>query len=134
VLQARKEQRYGGNTMSNFTFDDNLETRMHQLREIGKQYAEAKRNLVFLEHSRKILLSKLMKEYQLNCSTGKLESIASQEREARSDKRYEKHIESLAEAVRQESELSWQREIVRINFETWKTKMINSVVEKKHYG
>ncbi len=119
--------------MSDFTFDDVLEFKLDQLREIGIKHAEAKKNLTILEHGRNILLSRLMKEYQLN-SNGKFNSAVAQEREARSDPRYEQHITSLGEAVRIESELNWQKKIVDINFESWKTRMINSTVEKKHYG
>ena len=120
--------------MSDFTFDDVLELKMSKLREIGDRHAEAKKNLTYLEHSRNILLSRLMKEYQLISTSGKLESAVAQEREARADGRYEQHIKSLAEAVRIESELNWQKQLVQINFEVWKTKMINSTVEKKNYG
>jgi len=48
------------------TSDELIELKLEQLREIGKQHAEAKKNLVYLEHARKILLARLMKEYQLN--------------------------------------------------------------------
>ena len=119
--------------MSDFTFDDVLEFKLEQLREIGIKHAEAKKNLSLLEHRRNILLSRLMKEYQLN-SNGKFNSAVAQEREARSDPRYEEHITSLAEAVRVESELNWQKQIVDINFESWKTKMFAAYLEKKHYG
>ena len=50
-----------------------------------------------------------MKEYMISSNTGKLESAVSQEREARADERYKKHIDKLAEAVRQEAELSWEK-------------------------
>jgi hypothetical protein len=37
-------------------------------------------------------------------------------------------------AVQNEAELSFEITIVRINFETWKTKMINQMKEAKDYG
>ncbi len=116
------------------TYDDLIELKLEKLREIGIKHAEAKKNLTILEHGRKILLARLMKEYQLNSTTGKLETAAAQEREARSDERYQKHIQALAEAVQIESELNWQKKIVDINFDTWKTKMINDGRERKNYG
>ena len=119
--------------MSNFTFDDNLERRLEELRKIGESHAAAKKQLSILDHGRKILLAKLMKEKQVK-STGKLESVSAQEREARATVEYENYIEQLGQAIEEESKWAWQKEIVRINFEIWKTKMINSVVEKKHYG
>ena len=111
-----------------------LEVKMQKLREIGINQAKAKKNLTILEHGRKILLARLMKEKQLNSTTGKLDSVNAQEREARCDSKYEEHIKALAIAVQEEAEWSWQKKIVEINFETWKTKMINQTVEKKNYG
>ena len=110
------------------------EQHMHKLRELGKKYAKAKAELSFLDHNRKILLAKLMKEHMINSNTGKLDSVASQEREGSCDPRYEEHIKALAIAVQNEAELSFEITIVRINFETWKTKMINQMKEAKDYG
>jgi hypothetical protein len=114
--------------------DEYQEQQIHQLRELGKKYSKAKGELSFLDHNRKILLAKLMKEYLINSNTGKLDSVASQEREARADQRYSDHIKALAQAVQNEAELSFELTIVRINFETWKTKMINQFKEAKDYG
>ena len=110
------------------------EHQIHKLRELGKKYAKAKAELSFLDHNRKILLAKLMKEHQINSNTGKMDSVNAQEREARADKRYSDHIKALSIAVEKESELAWEKEIVRINFETWKTKTINMMKEAKDYG
>ena len=110
------------------------EQHMHKLRELGKKYAKAKAELSFLDHNRKILLAKLMKEHQINSNTGKMDSVNAQEREARADQRYIDHIKALAIAIEKESELAWEKEIVRINFETWKTKVINQMREAKDYG
>ena len=107
---------------------------MHKLRELGKKYAKAKAELSFLDHNRKILLAKLMKEQQINSNTGKMDSVNAQEREARADQRYSDHIKALSLAVQNEAELSFEITIVRINFETWKTKMINQMKEAKDYG
>jgi len=63
-----------------------------------------------------------------------MDSVNAQEREARADQRYIDHIKALAIAIEKESELAWEKEIVRINFETWKTKMINQIKEYKNYG
>ena len=110
------------------------ELQINQLRKLGKDHAKAKGQVTLLDHGRKILLAKLMKEYLINSNTGKLDSVASQEREARADQRYIDHIKALAIAIEKESELAWEKEIVRINFETWKTKMINQMREAKDYG
>ena len=110
------------------------EQHMHKLRELGKDHAKAKGQVTLLDHGRKILLAKLMKEHMINSNTGKLDSVASQEREGRCDPRYEEHIKALAIAVQNEAELSYKKTIININFETWKTKMINQMKEAKDYG
>jgi len=110
------------------------EQHMHKLRELGKSHAKARGEVTLLDHSRKILLAKLMKEHMINSNTGKLDSVSSQEREARADPRYEKHIKALAIAVQKECELSFEKLILNINFETWKTKTINQIREYKNYG
>ena len=115
------------------SFDDLLEFKLEKLREIGLKQAEAKRKLAIMEHGRKILLAKLMKEKQLN-KTGKELPVNAQEREASSDERYQNHITTLGIAIEEEAKWAWEKKIVDINFESWKTKMINNTVEKKHYG
>lgn len=114
--------------------EDTLEMKLHDLRMIGQKHAEAKSKLTKLEHSRKILLATIMKEKMINSNTGKLDSVNAQEREARADDRYKQHIEALAIAVKEEAKWHWEKRIVEINFETWKTKTINQMKEAKHYG
>ena len=117
-----------------FMSEEYQEQQIHKLRELGKSHSEAKGQVTLLDHSRKILLAKLMKEHMINSNTGKLDSVASQDREARSDPRYEEHIKALAIAVQNEAELSYEKTIININFETWKTKMINNMKEYRNYG
>jgi len=114
--------------------DEYQELQINQLRELGKDHAKAKGQVTLLDHGRKILLAKLMKEHMINSNTGKLDSVASQDREGRSDPRYEEHIKAFAIAVQNEAELSYEKTIININFETWKTKMINQMKEYKNYG
>ena len=102
-----------------------LEIHMHKLREIGESHAKAKQNLERLQHGRKILLAVLMKEKMINSNTGKMDSA---------DERYKKHIEELSVAVGEESKWHWEKKMIEINFETWKTKMINQIREAKAYG
>ena len=42
--------------------EQELEKRMHEIRKIGESYAEAKANLNYLEHYRKIRLAQMMKQ------------------------------------------------------------------------
>ena len=110
------------------------EQHMHKLREIGYNHAKAKQNLERLQHGRKILLAVIMKEKMINSNTGKLDSVNAQEREARCDDRYQNHINELAKAVGEEAKWNWEKKMIEINFETWKTKMINQMREAKAYG
>ena len=112
--------------------DEVLEQKLEKLREIGIKHADAKAELSLLDHNRKILLATLMKEFMINSNTGKLDSAVAQEREARADDRYKKHIEALAIAVKNEAKWNWEKKIVEMNFETWKTRMITQMKEKKH--
>tara|TARA_R110000803_G_scaffold113736_2_gene182201 strand:+ start:2009 stop:2356 length:348 start_codon:yes stop_codon:yes gene_type:complete len=114
------------------TDNDALEVKMHELRTIGEEHAKAKASVCLLEHGRKIILSTLMKEVMLQ--GGKMETGVAQEREARADPRYATHIQALSDAVGEEAKWAWQKKIVEINFETWKTKMINQTVERKNYA
>ena len=111
-----------------------LEQKLEKLREIGQNHADAKAELSLLDHNRKILLATLMKEFMINSNTGKLDSAVAQEREARADDRYKKHIEALAIAVKNEAKWNWEKKIVEMNFETWKTRMITQMKEYKNYG
>jgi|TARA_R110002050_G_scaffold299100_1_gene463834 hypothetical protein len=114
------------------TDNDVLEKKMHELREIGEKHAKARGNVSLLEHGRKILLSTIMKEVMVK---GKeFSTIAAQEREARADDRYQTHISALAIAIEEETKWAWEKKIVDMNFESWKTKMINQTVERKKYA
>jgi len=110
------------------------EQRLHELRELGKSHSKAKGQLTLLEYSRPILKAKLMKEHMISSNSGKLESVNAQEREALADPKYEIHIKGLSKAVENENDLAWQKEVIRMRFETWKTKMINQFKEAKDYG
>jgi len=110
--------------------EQSKEKQMHDLRAIGLNHAKAKRQLSILEHGRQILLSELMKKHMLKGST----TAVAQDREARSDNAYKNHIEALGIAIEEELKWSWEKKIVDINFERWKTNMISQTIERKHYG
>ena len=110
--------------------EDAKEEQIHKLREVGIKHAAAKRDLTVLEHNRQIMLSNLMKKYMLKGE----KTAAGQEREARADPEYAQHIEALGIAVEQELKWAWEKKIVDINFEKWKTNMINQTIERKKYG
>lgn len=110
--------------------EDALEEHTHTLRKIGEEHAKAKQNLSVLEYGRQILKAELMKEYMV---AGE-KTAAGQEREAVADPRYKKHIEALGIAISEEAKWAWQKKIVDINFERWKTNMINQTIDRKNYN
>ena len=60
-----------------------VEKRLHQLRELGKEAAAAKKVMVKMEEGKKSTLAILMKEY----ATKGFDAANAQEREARADPR-----------------------------------------------
>ena len=114
------------------TDNDVLEKKMHELREIGLKHAKAKGDVSLLEHGRKILLSTIMQEVMM---WGKeYSTIAAQDREARANPKYAEHIKALAIAIEEETKWAWEKKIADMNFEAWKTRMINQTVERKKYA
>ena len=106
------------------------EKKLHELRQVGIQHAKAKRDVTVLEHGRQIILADLMKKYMKQGE----KTAAAQEREARADPLYKHHIEALAEAIERELKWAWEKKIVDIKFEEWKTNMINQTIERKNYN
>ena len=111
-----------------------LEQKLQKIREIGEKHAIAKSELARLEHGRKILLAVLMKKFMINSNTGKLDSAVAQDREARASDEYKAHINKLAKAVKEEAKWNWEKKLVEMNFEKWKTQTISQMIEYKNYG
>ncbi len=111
-----------------------LESKLQKIREIGENHAKAKAELSRLEHGRKILLAVLMKKFMINSNTGKLDSAVAQDREARASDEYKAHIDELAKAVKEEAKWNWEKKLVEMNFEKWKTETISQMKEYKNYG
>ena len=111
-----------------------LESKLQKIRKIGENHAKAKSELARLEHGRKILLAVLMKKFMINSNTGKLDSAVAQEREARASDEYKKHIDKLAEAVKEEAKWNWEKKLVEMNVEKWKAETISQMKEYKNYG
>ena len=110
--------------------DEAREQQLHKLRTIGEEHAKAKQELSVMEYGRQILLAELMKEYLVKGE----KTAAAQDREARADPRYKQHIEALGIAISNEAKWAWEKKIVDINFERWKTNMINQTIERKNYN
>lgn len=111
--------------------EQELEKRMEEIRQIGNNYATAKANLNYLEHYRKIRLAQMMKEKLSNCTNM---SVAKADLEARAEEEYIKLCQDLKNAVQQESKLAWEKKMVELKFEFWKTNQISAMSERKKYG
>jgi len=111
-----------------------LERKMHKLRQIGEKHAKYRKIRLYLQHYRKILLAKLMKEKMLNSNTGKMDTAVAQDREARVDPRYKQLIRRWALAEEQELKWAWEKKLFEMSFDEWKTGMINQTIEAKKYG
>jgi len=111
--------------------EQELEKRMEEIRQIGNNYATAKANLNYLEHYRKIRLAQMMKEKLSNCTNM---SVAKADLESRAEEEYIKLCQDLKNAVEQESKLAWEKKMVELKFEFWKTNQISAMSERKKYG
>tara|TARA_E500000318_G_scaffold53318_1_gene49649 strand:+ start:189 stop:530 length:342 start_codon:yes stop_codon:yes gene_type:complete len=111
--------------------EQELEKRMHEIRKIGESYAEAKANLNYLEHYRKIRLAQMMKQKMSETSNM---SVAKADLESRAEEEYVKLCQDLKDAVQQESKLAWEKKMVELKFEFWKTNQISAMSERKKYG
>jgi len=111
--------------------EQELEKRMEEIRQIGNNYATAKANLNYLEHYRKIRLAQMMKEKLSNCTNM---SVAKADLESRAEEEYIKLCQDLKNAVQQESKLAWEKKMVELKFEFWKTNQISAMSERKKYG
>ena len=109
---------------------DPIEQRLHQLRQLGEQYARAKAATVKIEEGKKSTLAVLMKKYEAKGIT----TAVAQEREARADPEYMKMLESLETAVYESESARWQLEVAKLGVEVWRTKQANDRVERKGYG
>ena len=80
---------------------------------------------------RKIRLAQMMKEKLSNCTNM---SVAKADLEARAEEEYIKLCQDLKNAVQQESKLAWEKKMVELKFEFWKTNQISAMSERKKYG
>ena len=111
--------------------EQELEKRMEEIRQIGNDYATAKANLNYLEHYRKIRLAQMMRQKMSTCANM---SVAKADLESRAEEEYIKLCQDLKNAVEQESKLAWEKKMVELKFEFWKTNQISAMSERKKYG
>jgi hypothetical protein len=111
--------------------EDYKELKQHEIRDKWAKYAKAKSEHAYLEHYRKSLLAILQKEYM---KLGDFNSVAAQEREARSDDRYLKVLEGIKIAVEQEEIMRGECKMAEWQFEGWKARIYADQREAKRYG
>ena len=107
-----------------------IEQKLHQLRTVGAQYADARGRVAEMEEWKKSQLSVLMKEYEVKG----VRTTAAQERDARADERYFQTIKALAAAVEAEEKLRWHVKSIELSIEVWRTKQANQRSERQGYG
>lgn len=104
-----------------------LERYLQAVRDAAEEWAQAKSNLVFLEHYRRALLAKLMKD------SGE-KSAAAQERDALASEMYGAHLEALREAVKEEAVMHWTLKRAEMKVELWRTQQATARLERKAYN
>ena len=107
-----------------------IEKRLHQLRELGKQAAKAKSDMVKLEEGKRSTLAILMKKY---AAMG-IDAANAQEREARADPEMLKLIETWGTAVEIYESARWELEVAKLGVSLLQTQAATQRVEMMAYG
>lgn len=113
--------------MSNDKTDkpDQYEQRFIELEELSQKYAQAQANAEFLDDFTKSKLAMLMKAAEAQGAG----SAVIQEREARRDGEFLRHLEGKKVATEQALALKWKLTIAQMRFEMWRTKAANKRAE-----
>lgn len=105
--------------------DPSHDKRLHELRELSKEYARAKADESYLEHFRKSKLAILTKEI---FADGK-HSHASAENEARTKKEYLDVLSALRDATERSAKAYWELRIAEAGIGLLRSKMASERVE-----
>lgn len=98
--------------------DQSWEMRFEELNQLARRYAKARAQKEHLEEFKKSKLAILMKKHERDGH----KTNAAQEREARADDDYIALLEGLQAATEEAEALRWELELVKLRFETWRTK------------
>lgn len=104
---------------------DIVETRFAELESLSKQYADAHANAEYLEDFTKSKLAMLMKVAEASGA----KSAVIQERDARSDREFIRHLEGKKAATEMALALKWKLTIAQMRFEMWRTNQANRRAE-----
>lgn len=113
-----------------------IEQRLHELRQIGKRYAEAKARKEYLDHFRKSQLAILKKKFAMvkAGSSFLFPTDAAQDREARADDEYLTTLEGLKAATEEAEALYWELRIAMEGIGIWRTKQASERAERGGYA
>jgi hypothetical protein len=109
---------------------DAIETRLHELRELAKQYAKAEAQRTYLEEFKRSKLAMLMKQSEVEGHA----TVAAQEREARAHHDYIGLLEGLRAATEEAERSRWHLKIAEMGAELWRTQQASLRAERKGYG
>lgn len=109
------------------SFEEKIERKMDEWREIAKKRAKAKAEVVYLEQFRKAKLAIL-------ASQAPDGSEASRDRWARSHAEYLELLRALAVAVEDFESLDYDLRIRMRHSEIWQTEQANRRSERRQYG
>jgi len=93
--------------------------KFNELESLAGDYAKAEADRLYLAEFRKTKKALLMKEYE---SKHPGAAVSAQEREAYAHPEYLEVIEGLKEATEKALKIKFDMEVVKIKFETWRTK------------
>lgn len=110
--------------------DEQIERRLHELRQMVDQFAKAYAERTYIEEFRKSKLAILMKEAETLGHT----SAAAQEREARAHPAYVELLSNLKTAVEESERIRWNLELARLGVSLYQTQQANQRAERKLYG
>lgn len=105
----------------------NVEKALNFIRDIAKEFAEAKAERVYIEQFRKSKKAILSKQYEGG-------TINDKDNYAYSHKDYLSLLEGLKAAVEKEERLKYQIIAAQLKVEVWRTQQANSRIERKGYG
>ncbi len=108
-----------------------LESRLHELRQQARLYAEAHSKRIYLEHFRKSKLAILMKRL---AKEQRLETVNAQEREALAHPEYLEVLEGLREATEIAERYGWELKIAMQGSSLWQTQQATLRAELKALG
>lgn len=107
-----------------------IEQLLVMYRAIIPKYSKSRSYRTYLEEYKKSLISILMKEAE----QGGHKTGTAQEREAYANPRYISHLDTLAQAVKDDEFNRYTVRQLELEIEIWRTNQANNRMERKAYG